>query len=154
MRNHGVRLIYYKMYIYLLYFPQEETLYTISSFGTKMQLDQFFEKYLKKESLFMNKQVLQSAYVPTELLHRDQQVNQVANILAPALKMERPSNLFIYGKTGTGKTLTIKFITEKMLGVAEQQKIKLKIIYLNMSCRRIDVMADYLFSHGPIQENL
>lgn len=102
-----------------------------------MQLDQFFEKYLKKESIFLSKQVLQSAYVPSELLHRDQQLDQVANILAPALKMEKPSNLFIYGKTGTGKTLTIKFVMEKMLGVAEQQNIKLKMIYLNCKLKKV-----------------
>ncbi|MEK6963175.1 MAG: ORC1-type DNA replication protein [Nanoarchaeota archaeon] len=102
-----------------------------------MQLDQFFEKYLKKESIFLSKQVLQSAYVPSELLHRDQQLNQVANILAPALKMEKPSNLFIYGKTGTGKTLTIKFVMEKMLSVAEQQNIQLKILYLNCKLKKV-----------------
>lgn len=102
-----------------------------------MQLDQFFEKYLKKESIFINKQVLQSAYVPSELLHRDQQLSQVASILAPALKMERPSNLFIYGKTGTGKTLAVKFVTEKMLGVADQQNIKLKMVYLNCKLKKV-----------------
>ena len=102
-----------------------------------MELDQFFEKYLKKESIFLSKQVLQSAYVPNELLHRDHQLNQVANILAPALKMEKPSNLFVYGKTGTGKTLTLKFVAEKMLKVSIDQTIKLKIIYLNCKLKKV-----------------
>jgi len=56
----------------------------------------FFEHFLNKDTLFMDKKVLQSAYIPQEIKHRDQQINQVAQIMAPALRGEKPSNLFIY----------------------------------------------------------
>lgn len=65
-------------------------------------LTNFFEKFLTKESIFKDKKVLQSTYIPDTINHRDEQINTIAQILAPALRQEKPSNLFIYGKTGTG----------------------------------------------------
>ncbi len=101
------------------------------------KINQLFEKFLKKESLFENKAVLQSQYVPEELNHRDEQIGQIASILAPALKNNKPSNLFVYGKTGTGKTVALKYISQKLTDVAKQQEIPLKIIYLNCKLKRV-----------------
>jgi len=72
----------------------------------------FFEKYLEKEPIFKNKFILQSNYTPSQILHRDEQIDQLAKILAPTLRGEKPSNIFIYGKTGTGKTLAVKYTTQ------------------------------------------
>jgi cell division control protein 6 len=101
------------------------------------KLNQLFEKFLKKESLFENKGVLQSQYVPEELNHRDEQINQIASILAPALRNNKPSNLFVYGKTGTGKTVALKYVSQKLTEVAKQQEISLKILYLNCKLKRV-----------------
>lgn len=100
-------------------------------------LSGFFEKYLDENLIFKNRKALQSTYVPETVLHRDSQINSIASILAPALKNEKPSNLFIYGKTGTGKTLSVRHVSKYMLEIAEQRKIKLKIIYLNCKMKRI-----------------
>lgn len=100
-------------------------------------LNNFFEEYLKKEPLFINKNVLQSAYTPNEIPHRDEQIKQIANILAPALRVERPSNIFIYGKTGTGKTVCVKHTTKKLEQVAKQNNINLKIVYLNCKLSKV-----------------
>lgn len=100
-------------------------------------LSGFFEKFLKKENIFKNKKVLQSTYIPGEINHRDEQINTVANILAPALKGEKPSNLFIYGKTGTGKTLVAKYIAEEMENIAKEKDIPLQIFYLNCKLKKI-----------------
>ena len=80
-------------------------------------LNKFFENFINQEPIFLNKKVLQSNYTPEEVVHREEQIHQVANILAPCLKGEKPSNLFIYGKTGTGKTLSIKHTTNSLLEV-------------------------------------
>jgi cell division control protein 6 len=100
-------------------------------------LNNIFEQFLKKESLFKEKKVLQSTYIPGEINHRDVQINHIANILAPALRMEKPSNIFIYGKTGTGKTLAVRYLAEQMLTLADNKKIPLKIIYLNCKLKKI-----------------
>ncbi len=103
----------------------------------KEMLSNFFEDFLDKESLFLDKKVLQSSYMPETISHRDSEIEQVANILAPCLKLEKPSNLFIYGKTGTGKTLTVKHITSNLLGISKQKGIPLKTIYLNCKLKKV-----------------
>lgn len=100
-------------------------------------LQQFFEKFLKKESLFKNKRVLQSSYFPDEITHRDDQINKIAQILAPALRVERPSNLFIYGKTGTGKTLSMQHTLIQINQIAEKRNIPLKTVYINCKLKKI-----------------
>ncbi len=97
----------------------------------------FFEKYLEKKPIFKNKTILQSNYTPSQIFHRDEQMHQLANILAPALRGEKPSNLFIYGKTGSGKTLTVKFTTQQMLSIAQQKNIPVKVIYLNCKLKKL-----------------
>ena len=101
------------------------------------KLTNYFESFLEKDPLFLNKKALQSNYTPEEVLYRDNQIDQIAGILAPALKMEKPSNLFIYGKTGTGKTLCVNFTTEKIKEVAEKKNVALKVFYVNCKLKRI-----------------
>ena len=103
----------------------------------KETLSNFFEGFLDKESLFLNKQALQSSYMPETITHRDSEIEQVANILAPLLKLEKPSNLFVYGKSGTGKTLTIKHITSNLLEISKQKNIPLKSIYVNCKLKKV-----------------
>jgi len=105
--------------------------------SVKKELNNIFEQFLKKESLFKNKKVLQASYIPEEIRHRDKQITQIANILSPALRMEKPSNIFIYGKTGTGKTLSARYLAEQMLTMADNKKIPLKIIYINCKLKKV-----------------
>jgi archaeal cell division control protein 6 len=104
---------------------------------TQKGLSGFFEKFIDEKTLFLNKKALQSTYMPEAILHREEQINQIAKILAPALKNEKPSNVFMYGKTGTGKTLTIKYVSQQLTEVAMKRKIPLKIIYLNCKLKKI-----------------
>ncbi|MBW2977970.1 ORC1-type DNA replication protein [Candidatus Woesearchaeota archaeon] len=100
-------------------------------------LTNFFEDYLNKKPLFLKKEVLQANFIPPTIHHRDEQIKQIADILAPCLKLEKPSNLFIYGKTGTGKTASIKYTIDQMNKVIEQKKIPIKTIYLNCKLKKI-----------------
>ena len=93
-----------------------------------MQIEQFFDSFIRKESFFHNKQVLLSSYTPSEITYREEQIQEVAHILAPALRLEKPSNLFIYGKTGTGKTLSVKYVLNSMQEIALKNKVQLKFI--------------------------
>ena len=99
-------------------------------------LEGFFEVFLRKDSVFFDKRVLQSSYIPETILHREEQTKQIANILAPALRGDKPSNIFVYGKTGTGKTLTTNHTTQKLMEIAERENIPLKVLYINCKLKR------------------
>lgn len=103
----------------------------------QLGLNDYFEKYLNKESIFKNKKVLQEKYIPSSISHRKNQISQLASILAPALKVDRPSNLFLYGKTGTGKTLCTKYIFQELNQVSESKDIPLQLIYVNCKLKKI-----------------
>src|SRR3989338_8813371 len=101
------------------------------------QLDKIFESF-DKNFIFKDKSALQINHQPKEIIYRDEQINQIASILAPILRGERPSNLFLYGKTGTGKTLSIKYVKDELLKRAKKESdVKLKIIYINCKIGRI-----------------
>ncbi len=101
------------------------------------ELKNFFENYLQKEPLFKDKKALQSHYTPKNVPYREDQIRVLAGILAPALRKEKPSNVFIYGKTGTGKTLCVKHVSQNMMAIAKEKNIALQIFYLNCKMKRV-----------------
>jgi len=102
-----------------------------------MDVGNFLENFIKKESLFKNKAALQSSYNPEEIMHRDEQISYIAKVLAPALRLERPSNLFIYGKTGSGKTLTTQTTIKQIQLIASREMIPIKFIYINCKLKKV-----------------
>ncbi len=101
------------------------------------ELDKIFESF-DKNLIFKNKNILQTNHNPKEILYRDEQINQIASILAPILRGERPSNLFLYGKTGTGKTLSIQYVKDELLKRASKETgSKLRIEYLNCKLKKV-----------------
>ncbi len=99
-------------------------------------LSSIFEKYLHARKIFKNKEVLRHSYTPKELPHRHKQIDDLAHILVPVLRGETPSNVFVYGKTGTGKTVTVKFVTEELKKISQKYNIPVEVIYIN--CEIID----------------
>ncbi len=73
------------------------------------------ETLLKSEkTVFMNREVLRSDYIPEYLPHREEQIRKLTEVLSPLLRGERPSNVFIYGLTGTGKTAVVKYVLKRI----------------------------------------
>lgn len=101
------------------------------------KIDQIFDSFVSN-NLFKNKSILQSNYTPGFLPHREDQVESVASILAPALRGERVSNLFVYGKTGTGKTLSIQYVGNKILDkLKEMGQNHLKLVFVNCKLKKV-----------------
>ncbi|MFC1728515.1 ORC1-type DNA replication protein [Nanoarchaeota archaeon] len=97
----------------------------------------FFKNFLEKDLLFRDKKVLQSNHIPESIPHRQDQIQQVAQILAPALKLQKPSNLFVYGKTGSGKTLSVQYVVDNINQLANEKNIPIKICYLNCKLKKV-----------------
>ena len=101
------------------------------------ELDKIFGSF-EENNIFKNKSKLQSNFQPNKILFRDDQIKQIALILAPALRGEKPSNLFLYGKTGTGKTLSINWIKEELIRRSKvNSDFKLRIEYINCKLKKV-----------------
>ncbi len=92
-----------------------------------------FSNYQTLPELFRNKDVLSPDFIPEVTVHREKQIKQLASVLAPSLKNLKISNIFAYGKTGTGKTVCVKQVTQDL----EKRSSKIKVIYLNCKMKRI-----------------
>ncbi len=105
----------------------------------KMQnkaLDGLFQELLATEPIFNNKEVLRPTYTPDTLVHRDEQINSLATILVSALRGDTPSNILIYGKTGTGKTAASRHVGRELERIGEQLNVQCSVVYVN--CEVID----------------
>jgi len=88
-------------------------------------------------SLFQNKGVLQVRYTPDSIPHRDDQIKAIASILASTLRGERPSNLFVYGKTGTGKTLSVQYVCDELNKKSDELGVDVRFEYLNCKLKKV-----------------
>ena len=84
------------------------------------EIEQIFDSF-DKNTIFKDKSLLQTNYKPQQIPHRKEQIKQIASILAPVLRGERTSNLFLFGKTGTGKTLSVQYVKDQLLKRAKKE---------------------------------
>ena len=68
------------------------------------------EEYFSDGKIFADKEVLRSSYIPRNLPHRKEQIASLTDVLSTTLKRKTPSNILVFGKTGTGKTATVKYV--------------------------------------------
>jgi len=105
-----------------------------------------FNQYIEKRNVITkNKKVLQTTYVPNVLPHRVEQIDSIASIISIALNGEKPSNIMVYGKTGTGKTAVVNYIG-KELKKADESEEKCQYIYVN--CEIVDTPYSVLYNIG------
>jgi cell division control protein 6 len=103
-----------------------------------------FEDMLTIVNIFENREVLRSTYTPDYLPHRNDQVKGLATILVSALRGETPSNVLVYGKTGTGKTAVAKHVGQELERTGEAYGIPCVVIYIN--CEVVDTQYRLLAS--------
>jgi cell division control protein 6 len=96
-------------------------------------LDGVFEKFVNGAKLFRDREVLRHDYLPEKLPHREEQIRLLGETVAPVLRDARCSNVFIYGKTGTGKTAVAKYVLSHLEAKAKEFGAPLRFCYVN--CR-------------------
>jgi cell division control protein 6 len=101
--------------------------------GNSNVLDDVFDNFVNRLNLFKDREVLRHDYIPDKLPHREDQIRLLGERVAPVLKDARCSNIFIYGKTGTGKTAVTKYVLSHLEAKAKQYGAQVKFCYIN--CR-------------------
>lgn len=101
-----------------------------------MVANDLFGQLLDAEPLFENKEFMRASYTPEELPHRNHEIHELGGYLVPALRGDAPSNVFIYGKTGTGKTACVKYVGKELSKKGMEIGKRVNLIYIN--CEIVD----------------
>jgi archaeal cell division control protein 6 len=94
-------------------------------------IDDLLDAAESGKSIIKNRDILHFTYIPNTILHRKNEQEQVTQSLLPILKQSRPSNLLVYGKPGTGKTLVVKKVLSKIQERVEKSNFPIKLVYSN-----------------------
>ncbi|MFG1519043.1 MAG: ORC1-type DNA replication protein [Thermoplasmataceae archaeon] len=81
------------------------------------------------------------SFVPGNLPHREKEIEQLTSLLGSLMRGSRPSNIMLYGKTGTGKTSTARYVASMLL---EASGDKNSVAYIN--CQIFDSPYSILVS--------
>ena len=94
-------------------------------------LDLVFNKALSDNNLIKEHIYLRSDYIPDNLPFRESQIISIGQSLSPILRNTKCSNLILYGKTGTGKTVVAKYVTNKLIQRTHESNLKVRLAYTN-----------------------
>lgn len=103
-----------------------------------------FTQYMQKRNVLVkNKKILQSSYIPDNLPHRMDKINEIVEIIAPSLNKDKPSNILIIGKTGTGKTAVMNYVGKELKKADEEQQ---NCCFIYVNCEVVDTPYGILYN--------
>jgi cell division control protein 6 len=106
-------------------------------------IEEIFRRAKEGKALFVNRDALSPEFVPSRLPFRDSQTRAVAQILAPILRGSKPSNLLLYGKTGTGKTAVVNYVLTKLKAEANNPRLVLAYVNTRLADGEYRTLADF-----------
>ncbi len=96
--------------------------------------ENIFQRQFDKSTVFTNRTTITPHYTPNNLPFRNGQIDAISQILSTSLHGAKPDNLFIYGKVGTGKTVTVNHVLSQLQEfVAHNRSKQVDFAYVN--CR-------------------
>ena len=100
-------------------------------------IQSIFQDFIQKSTpIFKDRNALNNHFTPDNIPHRNEHINTIASILAPSLKRGKPSNIFVYGMTGTGKTLVSRYVGQELEKMSNQGTNPVKVLYINCKMKK------------------
>ena len=99
----------------------------------KDPLFDFDENDPNRADIFARKELLKVGHVPesARIVGRDSEIEAVAAELRPIVRSDPPNNVMIYGKTGTGKSLVARHVTERARRAADSKGVSVGTVYVD-----------------------
>lgn len=88
-------------------------------------------RFQPDDTLYKRRNTLKVEYVPDEIVGRDEEIEEYEAALQPVINGEYPDNVFIYGKTGVGKTAVTNFLLNELEASADHFDVDLSVVTLN-----------------------
>ncbi len=97
---------------------------------------EYFEELLKKPSLFLDESRLDMNYIPDNLPHREKELNLLSQLFLALITNPNSisRNILITGRTGIGKTVTVKIFGDMLKKASVKRNICIKYVHVN--CRK------------------
>ncbi len=96
----------------------------------------YFEELLKKPSIFKDESKLDINFIPDELPHREKELSLLSQLFLTLITNPNSISrkILITGKTGIGKTVTVKLFGDILKKASRKRNISIKYVHIN--CRK------------------
>jgi len=96
----------------------------------------YFEDLLRKASLLKSERKLDNNYIPKKLPYREKELSLLSQLFLELITTPNSISrkILIIGKTGIGKTVTLKLFGEMLVNAAEKRSGEIKYVHIN--CRK------------------
>jgi cell division control protein 6 len=89
-------------------------------------------------AIFRDKGVFSAEFAPERILLREAELHQLERVMGDIYRKALPRQLLVVGSFGIGKTLTIKWLHQKLPEDARSKNLRLRSVYVNCKAHDTD----------------
>jgi archaeal cell division control protein 6 len=104
--------------------------------GLGVKLIDYFDELLKMPSLFKDESMLDINFIPEKLPHREKELYLLSRLFLTLITNPNSTSrkILITGKTGVGKTVTVKSFAKMLINASIKRHLFMKYVHIN--CRK------------------
>ena len=110
--------------------------------NTNILIDKFKSVFKTSNIIFSNRGKLEHSYIPNKIIARDGQILEISSNLQPILDFSAPSNMFITGENGVGKTITVNYVFNMLKAGVMTMDQDIIIDFIEINCNNVNTDSD------------